>query len=58
MTQAELRKLATYLQYRLDRAGESGDMQFKREVVERFVELIEEVMVARKLEQQTLRRAS
>ena len=42
LTADELRRLATYLQYRLDRASaESGDMKLSQEIVERMIVVIE-----------------
>jgi len=46
LTAAELRRLATYIQYRLDRAGEGDGMKFSKELVERFVLVIETAQIA------------
>ena len=45
LTPDELRRMATYLQYRLDRAGESGDMKMNRDLVARFILVIEAAQV-------------
>jgi len=41
LTPGELRRLATYLQYRLDRAADADDMNVKRVLVERMIVIIE-----------------
>ena len=41
LTAGELRRLATYLQYRLDRAQFTDDMNIKRALLERMILVIE-----------------